>query len=49
MRKARLTLAERIAASFAKAGVEMPKGLGETIVTVDRSRGYRLGVGVIVR
>jgi hypothetical protein len=49
VRKARLTLAERIAASFAKAGVEMPKGLGETIVTVDRSRGYRLGVGVIVR
>ena len=37
------------AGHFAKAGVEMPKGLGETIVTVDRSRGYRLGVGVIVR
>jgi len=49
VRKARLTLVEKITASFAGAGVKMPKGLAERLVTFDRSKGYRLGVGVIVR
>jgi hypothetical protein len=49
VRKARLTLGERIAASFEEAGVAMPEGLGETIVAFDRSKGYRLGVAVVMR
>ena len=49
VRKARLTLAERLAQSFAEAGSRMPKGLGETIVSYNRTKGYRLGVKAIVR
>jgi hypothetical protein len=49
VRKARLTLAERIERSFAEAGSRMPNGLGETIVSYDRTKGYRLGVKAIVR
>jgi hypothetical protein len=49
VRKARLGLAGRIEGSFEAAGVKMPKGVAEKIVIVSRSKGYRLGVGVIVR
>ncbi len=49
VRKARLTLEERLVARFEEAGVPMPAGLAERIVLYDRSKGYRLGVGVIVR
>jgi hypothetical protein len=49
VRKARLTLEERLAASFEAAGVAMPPGLAERLVSYDRSEGYRLGVGVMLR
>jgi hypothetical protein len=49
VRKARLTLLERVTLSFERAGSPMPKGLRETIVSYDRTKGYRLGVKAIVR
>ena len=49
VRKARLTFGEKLAASFEAAGVRMPAGLAARIVAFSRSKGYRLGVGVIVR
>jgi hypothetical protein len=49
LRKARLTLEERLKASFAEAGVPMPKGLAAKLVVVDRRKGYRLGVAATVR
>jgi hypothetical protein len=49
VRKARQILAERLRASFKAAKVEMPEGLGDTLVEFDRTKGYRLGVNAIVR
>ncbi|MGO8994919.1 MAG: hypothetical protein ACLQVI_16510 [Polyangiaceae bacterium] len=49
VRKARLTLAAKIEASFEAAEVRMPAGLGERIISFSRSQGYRLGVGAIAR
>jgi hypothetical protein len=49
VRKARQILGERLRASFKAAGVPMIEGLEERLVIVDRARGYRLGVGVIMR
>jgi hypothetical protein len=49
VRKARLTLVERLEESFEEAGSRMPKGLAETIVSYDRTNGYRLGVKALVK
>jgi hypothetical protein len=49
VRKAWLTLVERLKKSFEEAGSRMPKGLGETIVSYDRTNGYRLGVNALMK
>ncbi len=49
VRKARQILGERLRASFAAAKLAMPEGLEDRLVEFDRTKGYRLGVGVIVR
>ena len=49
VRKARQILDERLRASFEAENVPMPEGLAENLVELDSRRGYRLGVGVIVR
>ena len=48
VRKARLTLAERVGASFEAAGAAVPRGLAERLVSVDRTKGYRLGMKAVL-
>jgi hypothetical protein len=48
VRKARMAWPDRLAESFAAAGVEMPDGLADAIILADRMRGTRLGVGAVI-
>jgi hypothetical protein len=49
---ARKTLAdfdERVARSFAEAGVALPEGWAGRVIEMKKGKGYRMGVGVVVR
>lgn len=50
VRKARARFEKQLEESFASAGVELPKELAHGVIVMDgKRRGYRVGVGVLVR